>query len=192
MAKLDSTRLLAGALFVKLRGNARRRNLHVSITVDDIDRLMRSQDMRCAVSGVRFDVSPRNDGGRVRPLVPSVDRIDASKGYDICNVRIVCAAVNAALGDWGDSVFHAIVLGVANKHGWAAEPARQGFYPRGVVARPHKNGVRFEALVAWRGKRYFLGTFPSAEAAGEQYKRAKAALRAGQPIIDYLPKRSHP
>jgi hypothetical protein len=185
MAKFDSTRLFAGAMMAKVRGNARRRGIPVSITVDDIDAMMRAQGMRCAVSGIKFSSQRRPGGGRVRPFVPSVDRIDAKLGYEIGNIRVVCAAVNAALGDWGDELFHQIVLGVANKHRWAAQPGTR-VYPRGVVGRKHPNGTRYEALIAWKGQRYFLGTFPSPEAAGEHYAAVRARLLAGDDVRTLL------
>ena len=35
---------------------------------------------------------------------PSIDRIEPAKGYVLSNVRIVCLAVNCALGFWGEEV----------------------------------------------------------------------------------------
>lgn len=51
----------------------------------------------CEMSGVPLDLSP----GR-KPTSPSLDRKDPKKGYTIDNVRILCHALNAALGDWGE------------------------------------------------------------------------------------------
>lgn len=42
---------------------------------------------------------------RARPFAPSLDRIDARKGYTTDNVRLVAWVVNHALGDWGEEVF---------------------------------------------------------------------------------------
>jgi len=39
---------------------------------------------------------------------PSIDRIEPTKGYVLSNVRIVCLAVNCALGFWGPEVLLAI------------------------------------------------------------------------------------
>lgn len=39
---------------------------------------------------------------------PSLDRINPSDGYVYSNIRVVCFAVNAALGDWGEEVLKTI------------------------------------------------------------------------------------
>lgn len=52
----------------------------------------------CELTGYLFNLA----GGRTFDS-PSLDRIDASRGYTIDNVRIVLHCVNAALGDWGES-----------------------------------------------------------------------------------------
>lgn len=50
----------------------------------------------CELSGAKFDLSP----GR-KANSPSLDRIDPQKGYIPSNVRVICHALNTALGDWG-------------------------------------------------------------------------------------------
>lgn len=39
---------------------------------------------------------------------PSLDRVKPGLGYIYSNIRVVCFAVNAALGDWGDEVLRTI------------------------------------------------------------------------------------
>jgi hypothetical protein len=53
---------------------------------------------RCEVTGIEF---ARSESGR-SPWAPSLDRIDAKRGYTADNVRLVCLLVNQALGEWGD------------------------------------------------------------------------------------------
>jgi len=73
-----------------------------------IDVLFERANGCCEVSGIPF--SDEYDGpARRRPWVPTVDRIDASKGYEPDNIRLVCCAVNIALNDWGDDVFNRMV-----------------------------------------------------------------------------------
>jgi len=115
---LDLTRRLAGQMMVKVRGNAKRRGIEVSITVEDIDRMMRDQDMRCCLTGIKFKTDRHEGCGRVRPRLPSVDRIDARGPYAMGNVRIVCAAMNAALGDWGEDSFERMLDGYCRAKGW--------------------------------------------------------------------------
>jgi hypothetical protein len=60
----------------------------------------------CELSGVAFDMSP----GR-KPTSPSLDRRNPSEGYTPENVRVICHALNAALGDWGEDALIPIMLG---------------------------------------------------------------------------------
>lgn len=64
---------------------------------------------KCQLSGVRFDLSP----GR-KPNSPSLDRIDPKLGYIPTNVRVICHALNAALGDWGEEALRPIMAGWLN------------------------------------------------------------------------------
>jgi hypothetical protein len=51
----------------------------------------------CEVSGLEFDLGS--------PVVvwnsPSIDRIEPALGYVPSNIRIVCFALNSAMGNWG-------------------------------------------------------------------------------------------
>ena len=58
----------------------------------------------CELSGVTLDLSP----GRTA-FSPSLDRIVASRGYTLTNIRIICFGLNAALGDWGEVALEKIV-----------------------------------------------------------------------------------
>ncbi|KZC17003.1 hypothetical protein RHOFW510R12_01585 [Rhodanobacter sp. FW510-R12] len=73
--------------------------------------MLAEQDGRCAVSGIRFSASVYL-GQRIRPWVPSVDRRKPAEGYTRDNVRIVCAAVNLSINQFGDEVFYRIATGV--------------------------------------------------------------------------------
>lgn len=73
-----------------------------------IDAMVARANGRCEVTGIPF--SDQSVGGaRRRPWVPTVDRIDAAKGYEPGNIRLVCCAANIALNDWGDDVFNQMV-----------------------------------------------------------------------------------
>jgi hypothetical protein len=57
----------------------------------------------CEVTGIGFSFEPNGLGPR-NPFTPSLDRIAPSLGYVPGNVRVVCWAVNAMVGEWGDDV----------------------------------------------------------------------------------------
>lgn len=56
------------------------------------------------VSGIPFEFENSKGDGRRRPWIPSIDRIDSSKGYTKGNCRIVCCAVNIAMNNYGEDV----------------------------------------------------------------------------------------
>lgn len=72
-----------------------------NITTDYLVELWEIQEARCAVSGIPFELQYAVDGG---PHIhgPSLDRIDANKGYEIGNVRLVTYHVNTALSNFGE------------------------------------------------------------------------------------------
>lgn len=71
------------------------------------------QKGRCAVSGLTFSDLRFEEAFVKHPFRPSLDRIDARRGYLEGNVRLVCTAVNFGLGQWGDSVLRRIALAMS-------------------------------------------------------------------------------
>lgn len=59
----------------------------------------------CEMTGLPFNLRAIK---RRRWNSPSIDRIDATKGYTIDNVRFVVWALNASLADWGEQVFEVV------------------------------------------------------------------------------------
>jgi len=59
----------------------------------------------CELSGVKLDLN----GSRAFNS-PSIDRIDPKRGYTYDNIRILCFAMNSALGDWGEENLHAVLV----------------------------------------------------------------------------------
>lgn len=82
----------------KKRGMEFDLHLHVATIQTRIDRGV------CEITGEPFDMSP----GR-KFNSPSLDRIDPARGYTIDNVRVVLNLVNAAMGDWGESVLRKVM-----------------------------------------------------------------------------------
>lgn len=103
-------------IFRKCRARASERGIEFSISLQDVlDKLDECKGL-CSVSGVPLVLDGKTTGYR-SPFRPSIDRIDATKGYIAGNIRIVCVAVNAALSDWGDDVFWTVVLYAATRRG---------------------------------------------------------------------------
>jgi hypothetical protein len=95
---------LAETMLRRHSRGAKVRGLAFEITAADVERMLQEQGLRCAVTGHPFDMKWVG-GSRARPYAPSIDRIESSKGYVHGNCRVVCSAVNAALGDLGDKLF---------------------------------------------------------------------------------------
>ena len=93
---------------------AKARGLEFSITADDLVAMFDAQRRRCAVSGIPFSLTDRGTNRRVfrKPLRPSLDRRDPSRGYTLDNIRLVCTAVNVALNEWGETLLRRVAEGV--------------------------------------------------------------------------------
>lgn len=97
------------------RSRAKRFGLEYELEASRLMEMIESAGFVCSYSGHRF--SMEKGTSRVRPWVPSIDRKNASGGYTYDNIRIVCAAVNLAINDFGEDVladlFHAGRTGIA-------------------------------------------------------------------------------
>lgn len=84
-------RMLADA-----RWNAEKAGRKCTLTYDDIDGAF---GMRCAVTGLPFDMGKRQVRGRLQnPNLPSLDRISSRRDYTPGNIQIVLQWVNGAKG----------------------------------------------------------------------------------------------
>lgn len=93
-----------------LPNSARQRGIPFNLTEFHFVRLAQQTDGRCQLTGIPFQFTGDPRFHR-NPFRPSVDRIDSSRGYEIDNIRIVCTAVNTAMGEWGEDVFRQILKG---------------------------------------------------------------------------------
>ena len=89
----------AKCLVAAARIRARKRNIPCDITAAETARLQAVIDVGvCELSGVELTLSgPRS------ATSPSLDRIKPHLGYVAGNMRIVCHALNAGMGDWGEN-----------------------------------------------------------------------------------------
>ena len=81
--------------------NGKRSTLEKTITYNDI--LPAILHGKCQLTGLFFDFKPPNKTSK-NPYAPSLDRIDSHKGYSKENCRVVLAAVNTAINEYGDKV----------------------------------------------------------------------------------------
>lgn len=99
-------RLEKRAMCLIAAARVRSRAKNITFELDGFaDELQRRIDVGfCELSGARFDLSP---GRKARS--PSLDRINPKLGYVPTNVRVICHALNAALGDWGETELNIIL-----------------------------------------------------------------------------------
>ena len=88
----------AMCLIASARVRCRHKGIHFELDGFAEELQRRIDAGRCELSGAEFDLSP----GR-KATSPSLDRRDPAKGYTPENVRVICHALNAALGDWGEA-----------------------------------------------------------------------------------------
>lgn len=96
---------------------SRKKGREDNVTLDDLCRLYDAQNGQCALTGIPFDCG-ENRGGDTkwkRPFSVSIDRIDSRLGYTVDNTRLVCSAVNAAMGAWGEGVFRLIAAALLSR-----------------------------------------------------------------------------
>lgn len=89
----------AMCLVAAARVRARAKGVAFAITAADVAALQATIDAgRCEVSGVAFTLTgPRS------ATSPSLDRMTPARGYVSGNLRVVCHALNAGMGDWGEA-----------------------------------------------------------------------------------------
>jgi len=94
-------------VFLWLQNNAKKRNLRVEITREDIAALYHEQEGKCALTGLQMThvYSPTEEGGRRNERNEnhlrnfSVDRKDSSGSYTKENIQLVCGIINTIKWD---------------------------------------------------------------------------------------------
>lgn len=102
------------ALYLRSKKNAGTRKIEFSLTEADVIELMRRAKGRCEITGIAFSLE-KYSGVRIRPWMPSIDRINASLPYCLDNCRMVCASVNIALNQFGSEMFYKIAYAAVQR-----------------------------------------------------------------------------
>jgi hypothetical protein len=84
-----------GKIFSRLRNGAKKRNIEVTITIEDIYTQYIKQHKQCAFTGVPLEFG----------LDASVDRIDSQEGYHVWNIQIVHKTLNMMKKDMPNDLF---------------------------------------------------------------------------------------
>lgn len=106
---------MAKALHEQTRKRALEADIIYTLTPELIMRLGHQTNWRCAVSGLRFR-QDKLDSVRMRPFMPSIDRIECNKGYVPDNCRMVCVITNFAMGSWGEGPLRELILSYVQRH----------------------------------------------------------------------------
>lgn len=70
-----------------------------TLTPRQLGKLLKESQMKCAVSGVRFEMAGADIWRPRHPLSPSLDQVRPGKGYTFGNAQLVCWIFNAAKND---------------------------------------------------------------------------------------------
>lgn len=95
-------RRTALGLYASARSRAREKALPMEITREWIQ--AKIERGACEATGIKFDQTQAQ-----RAFVPSLDRIDSTKGYTADNVKVVVWIHNAARNNWGDAALHSYI-----------------------------------------------------------------------------------
>jgi hypothetical protein len=83
--KYRAMTLVSGA-----KTRAKQKGIPFNLTVEYIEKILKNGV--CQVTGLKFDLQPYEEGRDTRKKsmhAPSLDQIEPSKGYTICNVQVV-------------------------------------------------------------------------------------------------------
>lgn len=104
----------ARRLFVRHSKGAKARGIAFELTLQDVQVMLKASRGKCAVTDKPFS-NEKPAGYRIRPWAPSIDRIDPRKPYTKENCRVVCAAVNVAMNQFGDALFMGLIEAIVRR-----------------------------------------------------------------------------
>jgi len=135
----------------RARGRALKRGSVFTLTADDVSTLWERCDGKCSVSGMEFTEEIFPNALVKRPFAPSLDQIEANKGYTLENTRITCVAANFAMNEWGLDVLQRLARAIAKHEQQDREPNAAWYdCKRAALMEAEKaaNGMVGELLLA--------------------------------------------
>lgn len=156
----------------------------------------------CEVTGLPLNL----EGGRTWDS-PSLDRIEPKNGYLYANIRIVCHAINSAMGDWGEQKVVQLALAILSVRKQKSAEFSQRLQKNLARQLSGRGSTLFN--LTWRervtpsGRPYYqlaasarrisdsgFGSWPTAQSrdgthGGGQAKRAKGETRHGSNLDDF-------
>lgn len=100
----------ARTIHYSARHRAKKSGVEFTLTLVELAALFDRARGRCELTGIPFVFGTKTIQAE-KPWIPSIDRRDPTKGYTFENCRIICLAMNIALLNWGEDVFHRIAAG---------------------------------------------------------------------------------
>jgi predicted XRE-type DNA-binding protein len=99
-------------LLASAQRRAKKKNIKYSLDIDWLMGKYKKQNGKCLLSNIKLEIIP---GEGINPFSPSLDRRDPLQGYTKKNTRLVCAAINIALSDFGEEVLKIIAEGFLSR-----------------------------------------------------------------------------
>lgn len=105
-------------LYDYLERNAKKRNIDVKITINDIIEKYENQKVICVYTG---NIMTLDDKKNHNPNNISVDRIDSTKPYTKDNIQLVCSIVNKMKYDLTHDQFVEMIFAVTKQYNKSIE-----------------------------------------------------------------------
>lgn len=97
---------IPGYFFTYIKHSSKARKIKLEITIEELDRLFKSQNGHCALSGIKltWPQQPYKANNRI-DRTASLDRIDSSSGYVFGNIQWVHKDINKIKRDYNQDLF---------------------------------------------------------------------------------------
>lgn len=99
-------------MYKNAKYDSKKINRDFTITTDYILQLWKSQNGKCAITGLDMDIIPGNN--KINPNKCTIDRIDSSKGYIPENIWLVCSWANTSKNNLNSTQLKIFCTGIMN------------------------------------------------------------------------------